>query len=36
MAPLGRVYRDGKVLTPDQGGMAKTREMVQAVLGAYR
>jgi isocitrate/isopropylmalate dehydrogenase len=35
-AAVGRVYRDGKVLTPDQGGTAKTREMAQAVLGAYR
>src|SRR5262247_974546 len=33
---VGRVYRDGKVLTPDQGGSAKTREMAQAVLAAYR
>ena len=30
------LYRDGRVLTPDQGGTAKTREMAQAVLGAYR
>jgi isocitrate/isopropylmalate dehydrogenase len=35
-AAVGRVYRDGKVLTADQGGTAKTREMAQAVLGAYR
>jgi len=35
-AAVGRVYRDGKVLTPDQGGTAKTLEMAQAVLGAYR
>ena len=33
---VGRVYRDGKTLTPDQGGKAKTREMAQAVLAAYR
>ena len=30
------VYRDGKTLTPDQGGTAKTRDMAQAVLAAYR
>ena len=35
-AAVGRVYRDGKTLTPDQGGKAKTREMPQAVLAAYR
>ena len=34
-AAVGRVYHDGKVLTPDQGGAAKTREVAQAVLGAY-
>src|SRR5215475_6272862 len=33
---VGRIYRDGKILTPDQGGSAKTREMAQAVLAAYR
>ena len=33
---VGRVYRDGKTLTPDQGGTARTREMAQAVLAAYR
>ena len=33
---VGRVYRDGKTLTPDQGGTATTREMAQAVLAAYR
>ena len=33
---VGRVYRDGRTLTPDQGGSAKTRKMAQAVLGAYR
>jgi len=35
-AAVGRVYRDGRVLTPDQGGTAKTRELAQAVLAAYR
>jgi isocitrate/isopropylmalate dehydrogenase len=35
-AAVGRVYRDGKVLTPDQGGTAKTRDVAQAVLAAYR
>ena len=35
-AAVGRVYRDGKVLTPDQGGTARTRELAQAVLAAYR
>jgi len=35
-AAVARVYRDGKTLTPDQGGTAKTREMAQAVLAAYR
>jgi isocitrate/isopropylmalate dehydrogenase len=35
-AAVGRVYRDGKTLTPDQGGTAKTREVAQAVLAAYR
>ena len=35
-AAVGRVYRDGKTLTPDQGGAAKTKEMAQAVLAAYR
>jgi isocitrate/isopropylmalate dehydrogenase len=35
-AAVGRVYRDGTTLTPDQGGGAKTRDMAQAVLAAYR
>ena len=35
-AALARVYRDGKTLTPDQGGTATTRAMAQAVLAAYR
>jgi isocitrate/isopropylmalate dehydrogenase len=35
-AAVARVYRDGKVLTPDQGGTARTRDMAQAVLAAYR
>ena len=32
-AAVGRVYRDGKVLTPDQGGSARTRDMAQAGAG---
>jgi isocitrate/isopropylmalate dehydrogenase len=35
-AAVGRVYRDGETLTPNQGGTAKTREMAQVVLAAYR
>jgi isocitrate/isopropylmalate dehydrogenase len=35
-AALARVYRDGKALTPDQGGPATTKEMAAAVLAAYR
>ena len=35
-AAVGRMDRDGKTLTPDQCGIAKTREMAQAVLAAYR
>src|SRR5258707_8829971 len=35
-AAVARVYRDGKVLTPDQGGSARTRDMAQAGLAAYR
>ena len=35
-AAVGRVYREGKTLTPDQGGGATTRDMAQAVLAAYR
>ena len=35
-AALARVYRDGKALTPDQGGTATTRAMASAVLAAYR
>ena len=35
-AALARVYRDGKVLTPDQGGPATTKQMAAAVLAAYR
>jgi len=34
-AAVGRIYRDGKVLTPDQGGTARTRELAQAVMAAY-
>jgi isocitrate/isopropylmalate dehydrogenase len=33
---LARVYRDGKTLTPDQGGTATTNQMAAAVLAAYR
>jgi len=33
---VARVYRDGKVLTPDQGGAARTAEMAAAILAAYR
>jgi isocitrate/isopropylmalate dehydrogenase len=33
---LARVYRDGKALTPDQGGASSTRQMAGAVLAAYR
>src|SRR5213079_1172903 len=35
-AAVGRVYRDRKALTLDQGGGASTREMTRAVLAAYR
>ena len=35
-AAVGRVYRAGTTLTPDQGGGAKTRDMAQAMLAAYR
>src|SRR5438094_8686617 len=35
-AAVGRVYREGKTLTPDQGGTATTRQIAQAVLSAYR
>jgi isocitrate/isopropylmalate dehydrogenase len=35
-AAVARVYRDGKRLTPDQGGTAGTKEMSAAVLDAYR
>jgi isocitrate/isopropylmalate dehydrogenase len=35
-AALARVYRDGKALTPDQGGSATTKQMAAAVLAAYR
>jgi len=33
---LARVYRDGKLLTPDQGGTASTKQMGAGVLAAYR
>jgi isocitrate/isopropylmalate dehydrogenase len=35
-AAVARVYRDGKALTPDQGGTATTTQMAAAVLAAYR
>jgi isocitrate/isopropylmalate dehydrogenase len=35
-AAVARVYRDGKMLTPDQRGSATTRQMAGAVLAAYR
>ena len=35
-AAVARVYRDGKRLTPDQGGTATTTEFCQAVLAALR
>jgi 3-isopropylmalate dehydrogenase len=35
-AALARVYRDGKTVTPDQGGTATTKQMAAAVLAAYR
>ena len=35
-AALARVYRDGKALTPDQGGSATTTQMAAEVLAAYR
>jgi isocitrate/isopropylmalate dehydrogenase len=35
-AAVAAVYRDGKTLTPDQGGTASTKAMAAAVLEAYR
>ena len=35
-AAVARVYRDGKALTPDQGGRATTKQMASEVLAAYR
>ena len=35
-AALARVYRDGKMLTPDQGGTATTKRMAAEVPSAYR
>jgi isocitrate/isopropylmalate dehydrogenase len=35
-AAVARVYRDGKMLTPDQRGTATTKQMAAAVLAAYR
>ncbi len=31
-AAVRKVYADGKVLTPDQGGSAKTNEFARAVI----
>jgi len=33
---VARVYRDGRALTPDQGGTATTKEFCRAVLAALR
>jgi isocitrate/isopropylmalate dehydrogenase len=35
-AAVARVYRDGKTLTPDQGGTASTRDVGRAITEAYR
>jgi isocitrate/isopropylmalate dehydrogenase len=35
-AAVARVYRDGKILTADQGGKSSTKEFGHAVLEAYR
>jgi len=35
-AAVARVYREGKTLTPDQGGTATTRDMARAILATYR
>jgi isocitrate/isopropylmalate dehydrogenase len=35
-AAVARVYRDGRTLTPDQGGTATTKEFAQEVLAALR
>jgi isocitrate/isopropylmalate dehydrogenase len=35
-AAVARVYREGKTLTPDQGGRASTRDVGRAVMEAYR
>jgi len=35
-AAVARVYRDGKTLTPDQGGTASTQQVGRAVAEAYR
>jgi 3-isopropylmalate dehydrogenase len=35
-AAVARVYRDGKALTPDQGGAGTTKGFARAVLDAFR
>jgi isocitrate/isopropylmalate dehydrogenase len=35
-AAVARVYREGRILTADQGGKASTKDFGRAVLEAYR
>ena len=35
-AAVARVYRDGKALTPDQGGNGTTKGLASAVLAALK